>query len=117
MVPAAVRHSTDNLDGYFLCSAVYVSQPQEAYTHFYYQSPQLGEVAAAAAPLGLDKVACACFILIMLDGPTLLCLETGEEGGGRESADGLPHSSGGLPSALSSCSIPYCKCPRLEHDP
>lgn len=48
------------------------------------------------------------------------CAWRRERGGGcRESAaDGLPHSSAGeLPSALSSPSIPRCKCPRLEHDP
>lgn len=70
--------------------------------------------------LGSDKVVCACFILVTQDGPTLLCLETGEGRrcvGGGESADGVPHSSGELPSALSSPSIPYCKCPRLELDP
>lgn len=89
VVPAAVRHSIDNLDGYFLCTAVYVSQPQEAYTHSYYQSPQLGDVAAAAT-LGLDKVACACFILITHDGPTLLCLETRErERGVRRGVQGV----------------------------
>lgn len=88
VVPAAVRHSTDNLDGYFLCTAVYVSQPQEAYTHFYYQSPLLGEVAAAAT-LGFGKVACACFILITLAGPSLLCLERSEKRGGGEVAQSL----------------------------
>lgn len=39
VVPAAVRHSIDNLDGLFLCTAVYVSQPQEAHTHFWYRLP------------------------------------------------------------------------------
>lgn len=35
VVPAAVRHSADKLeDDHFLCTAVYVSQPQEAHTHF-----------------------------------------------------------------------------------
>lgn len=38
-------------------------------------------------------------------------------GGNTEPADSLQHSSRELPSALSSLSIPYSKCPRLEHDP
>lgn len=74
--------------------------------------------------LGSDKVLCACFFLVTQDGPTLLCLETsGEWGsvcvcvGNREPADSLQHNSRELPSALSSLSIPYSKCPRLEHDP
>lgn len=50
VVPAAVRHSIDNLDGLFLCTAVWVSQPQEARAHFFsIRLPQLGEAAAAAA--------------------------------------------------------------------
>lgn len=75
VVPAAVRHSTDNLDGHFLCTAVYVSQPQEAYTHTHTVLvsglPQLGEAAAAVVVvvLGSDKVVCACFILVTQDGP------------------------------------------------
>lgn len=77
---------------------------------FKYLSPQLGE---AAVVQGSDKVVCACFILVTQDGPMLLCLEMGE---GRVCVC-VSHSSGEPPSALSSPSIPYCKCPRLELDP
>lgn len=83
VVPAAVRPSIDNLDGHFLCTAVYVSQPQEAlclahkHTHtsvcLLSWEREREWVRRGAVVLSSHKVVCACFILVTQDGPRSFC--------------------------------------------
>lgn len=48
VLPAAVRHNIDNLDGHLLCALQCMFHNLRKLVHtFWYPSPQLGEAAAA----------------------------------------------------------------------
>lgn len=121
VAPAAVGHSTDKLDGHFLCTAVDVSLPQEAHALWVSVSPAGRGSGGAGFRQGCLRLLHFCHAgwphaFVPGDGwgeGVCVCLCVC----GGKSADSVPHSSRELPSALSSPRIPNCKCPRLELDP